>query len=231
MRNINANKLFGALVSASIIVALVLGMYVALWPVDVLQNWTLTTDKDTYQTNETVIVTTRFDKVRNVTGISKRYIECETRNESINRIPISEGEANRSVQTKANNAIYLRIPSNIAELPSTCHIEIVVEYNIYTFRKHTESTKTPSFVVNQAKEAQEPTVDTPDTDNQVVENSPSNSQTQARNLPQPNLGVAETSPEYIEESPIVPPQNALCSIDGVNLVLGIVDFITPGRIC
>lgn len=218
---LNITKLLGATVSMSIAIAVLVGLYMTLWPVDVLQNWTITTNKRLYQTGETIELTTHFDKVREVTGISKRYIECETPAASTNRIPVSEGEANRKAQTNSNNVIYLRIPTDVPQLPATCHIEIVVEYSIYSFRKHTETTRTPDFTVEQAQMSKKAPPVNPDNDNSVVENAqPNNSPSDvARREPAPSASSPNTQ-TVPESSSVIPPNDAIvCRIPIVTWLL------------
>lgn len=204
--------------AGSVVLAALTFMYILLAPVDVLQNWSLKTDKNEYRTGETLIVTSKFDKVRDVSGTAKRYIECKTRNGSTNRIAIGEKEANRRSQVNGSNQIYLGVPSDIIDTPTTCVIDIVVEYRIYRFRDHTEHTKTPEFKVTKAEQAQEENVVTQDNDNQVVENSPVKGKSNARSAPLPET-ITDT-PSVTEPSPVVPPNTSIvCRIPIVTTLL------------
>lgn len=224
MKKFSVGNAISYLATGSIVVAALVFTFISLIPIDVLNNWNLTTDKPEYEVGSTLIVTTKFDKLRNVTGTSKRYIECKTRNGSTNRIAIGEKEADRTPQKRASNEIYLGIPRDTIEPPTTCFVEIVVTYNIYSFRNHTETARTPEFKVIEQPEKQStlPEVTTPDNDNEVVENAPVNrSKDTARSVP-----VPETFAPGVEEtSPVEPPNNAIvCQVPPItflyNLLVG-----------
>lgn len=125
------------IISVSLLTIASLFVYTLVFPVDVLKDWTLTVDKDAYVAGDTIRVTTRFSKIRDVSGISKRYIICQALNDSANRIPINEALADRPPQSGVND-IYLKIPKEIPNLPTKCHIEIDIEYEIYAYRRHYE---------------------------------------------------------------------------------------------
>lgn len=224
-----ASKALTYTITGAILLSGALFAFMALAPVDVLSNWSLSVDASKqYPEGSTIVVETRFNKLRSVTGISKRYIVCDTPNRSNVRIPVNEAAADRSQSKNNNELIYLAIPQSIPSLPSTCQIEIVIEYTIYSFRKHVESVKSNSFTVIEEKNQEDPLSVSPDSDNMVVENAPPTKSPNARIVPlEPTFSPQQvTSPpdntdnQEEENSPRVPPcQTFLINALGIQVCL------------
>lgn len=203
-------------VSFAIVLSALVFAYISLVPVDVLKDWSYTIYKDTYSTGETIRITSHFKKVRNVTGISRRYIYCRTTTGSYNRQPIGEATADRPVQTGSAD-IYLSIPSSLPNLPAKCYIEANVDYTIYTFRKHIEINKTAEFTVVQKTTVikADPLKDK-GTDNAVMENSPKTDNSFSSSLPAPDSDKQTPTQENTPKTPNTSPGFVDRIIDGLQ---------------
>lgn len=212
--------------SVGIIILTIVGVYVFTVPVDVLQDWTLDIDKSEYQAGEKITVHNKVRKVRSVSGISKRYIVCNTPRGSTLRSPMPEGVADRPQQTVSTD-VQLIIPDDLPNLPATCYVEIVVSYDIYTVRKHVETNRTQDFTVLPPKnQTKIKTPVTQNNDNEVVENAPENptkgnasDRPLERSAPLPSSGSGSGS--AVEEEPVTQPPTLLERVEGT--VRGVLD--------
>lgn len=115
--------------------------YSLLAPVDVLKDWTLTTKEMTYNNGSEITVISRLTKVMDVRGRSERFLICGNQAYPINEAIASSGFGSR--QTKLN----MILPDNVPNLPKKCHIDIVVNYQIYGYRPFQEEQSTNEFTV------------------------------------------------------------------------------------
>lgn len=227
-------NLLSYLATGAVIFSALLFTYVTVVPLDILQDWKLTVDKSQYKIGDDILVRSEFKKIRSVTGIAKRYIECKnTSGKFSNRVQANEASADRPVGSGGSD-LYLTIPDNIPNLPATCRISVVVEYEIYAFRKHTESTKSGEFIVYPSDKQSNVISPNQQDDNVVVENSPATGSTNARrdNFPSqqtqpqaPSSNDLMPNPGVVEESEVIPPNDALvCKLGPVtgiyNLIVG-----------
>lgn len=213
-------KAVGRAIVNSIAFAIVLSAlvfaYVSLVPVDVLKDWSYTIYKDTYTTGETIVITSHFKKIRNVTGISRRYIYCKTPSGSYSRDPIGEASADRPAQSGSAD-IYLSIPSALPTLPTTCYIEANIDYTIYTFRKHTEINRTSEFTVIKKETVKKSNpLNSEDTDNAVIENSPKSGNDFSDTFPVPHSENQTPIKEDQPRTPDAPPGFIDRVVDGVQ---------------
>lgn len=138
---------FFYVVTALLLVSSALFIYIAVSPVDVLQNWTVTTPQEAHP-GEVVTLTIKYRKVRAVSGPSFRELECKNINESTSRYPIDRSLGNRPVTMDGQTntiEVDVQLPDNVPNLPRTCHITTTVNYTIYTFRTFTEFNQSNDF--------------------------------------------------------------------------------------
>lgn len=207
-------------ITTVIVLSCVLFAYMALSPIDILQNWKLTVDTSKeYKEGSVLTVNTQFDKVRSITGISKRYIICDTPNNANVRFPLNEADADRGETVSNREQIYFTIPTTLPSLPANCEVEIVIEYTVYSFRKHLEIQRSNPFKVIEDKKAK---AEEPESGNIYTESSeadyPQNSRVMPREIPREIPKPAErqvqppkdtTKPTTDEDSPIRPPCDRL----------------------
>lgn len=122
--------------------------YVMLAPVDVLKQWQVHVDEKAYHPGDDVVLHVNYQKVREATGTSYRYLECRTPRGSLERYPISQAEANRGSGIGSADVV-VKLPSRVPNLPAQCRIALAVEYTIYTFRIHPEHAESNYFEVKE----------------------------------------------------------------------------------
>lgn len=222
MGKLTVGKIVGGVTSGIIILSFLVGLYLVFSPVDVLENWSLRVKEETYETGQDIVGTSEFTKIRAVTGIAKRYIECKNAEGRFNnRILISEGRADRPPEIRGTD-VYLKIPQTIPNLPVRCRIAITVEYEIYSFRKHLETNISNEFNVKQAERSEAPEPISQENDSFVVESAPKKNGNASVNsnrevVPAPTV---ESTPENPEESPVVPPNTSIiCRLPVVTWVI------------
>lgn len=138
--NIAQYVLAGAIVVGSLTIG-VLTMY----PVDVLDNWKITVPEKSYYAGDTAVIYSTYTKKRDVTGIAKRYIECENQNSASIRYPLNEAVADRKAGERTGTAVVVKLPSDIPNLPTECRINIAVTYKVNAFKEVHESETSNSF--------------------------------------------------------------------------------------
>lgn len=115
--------------------------------VDVLKDWRLVLPNQAIHAGDTIVVQSLYTKTMNVTGKSTRYVECTTDGNGIYiRYPISEAVANRATGTSGTGIVML-MPKTIPNLPTTCRINVTIEYDIMLFRKVVESANSDTFTL------------------------------------------------------------------------------------
>lgn len=191
-------RIFINSVSFAIILSAVVFAYISLVPIDVLKDWHYTIHKDTYSTGETILITSTYRKVRAITGNSRRYIYCKTPSGSYNRKELGDAPADRPPQAGTTD-IYLSIPTDLPTLPTTCYIEVDIDYTIYTFRKFVETNRTAEFTVIEGKNTPNVTSGGATSGNVIAGNPP----IIVQNEIQPSPEEDTTAPES-EDSPVTP---------------------------
>lgn len=141
---INGLSMLFALV---IISASALFAFVVLTPVKVLKDWHLGVVQQDYHPGDDITVLSTFNKVRNASGTSYRFLECTNPvNGNQVRYPIDQSDGSRPASF-GSAQLLLHIPDSIPNLPISCHINITVVYNVYSFRKVTQTAITNNFQV------------------------------------------------------------------------------------
>lgn len=129
------------LILTTLIVALIFGA-----PIQVLRDWHLQTDANSYHPNDTIELQSTSVKLRDATGKVNRVIECDSGKDSTVQYALNLSMAKRP--PGANTSVYgLKIPSNVVDIPVTCRVVITVTYRVYWIRDITESTVSNNFVV------------------------------------------------------------------------------------
>lgn len=120
--------------------------YVLLAPIDVVTDWELRVEDQTYHPGDDIIVHASYKKLKDVNGTAYYYLECETDRDTLVRYPINQTEGNRPKGTGQTD-ILLQIPSALPSPTARCRIAVSVGYNIYTFRKFVENNESNYFNV------------------------------------------------------------------------------------
>jgi hypothetical protein len=135
--------------SVAILIFSLLFAYLAFAPLNVLNDWQIIVDGSVHHPGETVSVVSQYKKLKNVSGLASRYLECKNFNGSYTRYPVSTAKANRSAGTTATG-VFIKIPTNIPGLPTKCRVSISIDYKVYTFRTATEANSSKDFsLVNE----------------------------------------------------------------------------------
>ncbi len=134
--------------AVSLVLASLVFAYILLVPIDVVTNWKLHVDPNTYQPGDEVVVHASYKKLKNVGGQAFYYLECKTERGSLARYPLSQTEASRP-QGEGEIDTPLHLPSDLPGLPTECRIYVSVDYTIYTFRKFVENNASNYFEVKE----------------------------------------------------------------------------------
>lgn len=149
MKRLDTYKLLNiASVVVIVLVVFIISMslYIRFAPVDVIKNstWKLTVAKSLYHVGEDIPVHIVSDKVRSVGGTFTVSAECKNQSGVFVSYPISETHVNRA-KGHVETEISTRVPDRIPNLPTTCRIGYVLEYQIYSFRDFSEYNFTNEF--------------------------------------------------------------------------------------
>lgn len=142
------------LYSASVVILIsgVFLFYLLFSPVQVLTHWQLKVDgSKPYMPASTVNISSTYTKVRNVSGVSKKYLQCHKPNstEWDSYIPLTESDANKPSITVGHSVTAVAIPLDVPSLPNTCRIYIHVSYQINPLRTYEQYNYSNSFHVNK----------------------------------------------------------------------------------
>lgn len=156
-----ANLSMYALALSIAVGSIVIGIAL-LYPIDVLTNWTIRLDKTSYVAGETTIVQSLYTKNGSYTGTAKRYIECKSVNNIYIRYPLNEAVADRAASaTPTGTGVPITMPLNIPNLPTTCVINISIDYKINALRTVNESQNSPSFQLTPVGQPTQPVTPQP----------------------------------------------------------------------
>ena len=134
------NLLSYILFAASAVVLVVLVAFTM--QVDVLKNWKLELPSGPIHAGDTIVVQSTYTKVRAVTGVATRYLECASVQGAFIRYPINQATADRAPGVSIGTGVVLKIPETVPGLPAQCRISINVRYQVYPWRAVTEFTST-----------------------------------------------------------------------------------------
>lgn len=112
--------------------------------ITVIKDWKLSVPIADIHAGDTVTLVSQYTKVRDVTGTSVRYIECQNSNHIYIRYPLNEAVANRAAG-HGGTGVVVKVPETIPALPTTCKFTIALEYDVYPWRKVNISQSTQSF--------------------------------------------------------------------------------------
>lgn len=195
------NARFWQFLNAALLSALIaIIAFVLFSPVDVLKNetWKLTVQGDTHYPGDVLVVKSEYEKVRDVTGVAKRYIECKNPIGGYVRYPINEADANRQPtgenKPRTGTGVFLPVPVNIP-VPTDCFVTISITYDIYklgnwTLRSHTETNSSGIFKLLPKPEG---------TDESCVSNC---QQSNSLNVELKNVPIDSTQPMNYETKPV-----------------------------
>lgn len=119
--------------------------------ITVLKDWKLSVPAAEIHAGDTVTLVSEYTKVRDVTGRSIRYIECQNQQHIYIRYPLNEAVANRGSGT-AGTGVVVKVPDSIPYLPTTCKFTIAIEYDVYPWRKVDISNSTNEFTLLPRRE-------------------------------------------------------------------------------
>jgi hypothetical protein len=145
--NIASTLMF--LTSAVILVAVVLFTL----HIHVVKDWTLTVLGGDKHAGDTITVQSVYTKTRPVSGMASSYIECKSGSGSYVRYHINDARADRA-PGYADTGVVLKLPTDIPNLPTSCHISISVAYPVYPWRMVTEYAATKDFALLPNSETQ-----------------------------------------------------------------------------
>ena len=131
--------------SALVTIASFIAVVLTVSPVQVIDDWVLSTDKSEYNLGDTVNIQSSGNKRFSLPGDAERTLVC------INGSRISTYPLNKSFNTDVkkgpfNLVVPVPLPVTLELVPRTCRIDIDVEYPIYGF-KASESTN--NFIIKK----------------------------------------------------------------------------------
>lgn len=129
-----ANIITGTLLTASLV--MIVGVVYFAFSIQVITNWRLTPPTGDIHAGDTIIVASRYTKLRQVTGTSRRTLECQTQPGIYLSTPLNRVDANRAPGT-TGTGVLVTIPKaikGIASLPDPCHVCIALAYPVLPFR-------------------------------------------------------------------------------------------------
>lgn len=201
------NKALKYVLITLLTINLVLFGYILFGQVDVIQDdsWTISVDKTSYVEGDTIAATSEYTKLRQVSGESKRYLDCLNANGGEVRYPLNGAVADR-VAGKNATGINLTVPE-VKEAPTKCHVTIVLRYEIFRpFRYHTEQKKsadfeillrndevstTPPVSINPNSDTPQRSSNSNNTPNQTTNNTTNNTTNTTNNNPAPETPEPE----------------------------------------
>ena len=113
--------------------------YLSVNHVEVLDNWSIRTDKVEYREGDDVKVTSTFDKLYSLEGITTRTLVCVSTGREQSYAPVtitSNAPAGKGI-TRMTEA---RIPLGVIDgLPKQCYYTFKSVYNLYGFQSENRS--------------------------------------------------------------------------------------------
>jgi hypothetical protein len=207
------------LYSASVVIALsgFILLYLVFAPVQVLKDWKISVPNQEYTPGSTIYITSYYTKVRDVSGSSKRYLQCYKPNSTDwdGYIPLTESDANRPKITNGKSVTAIAIPIDVPALPNTCRIYINVVYQINPFREYEQFNYSNTFKIEQGKT----------TSNQQAQIQPQETiqpvQPMVTLTPENTDFQNQQAPSVVEDSPPTTTQN----VGPLKIVTGLIDGI------
>lgn len=216
-----ANLSMYALALSIAVGSIVIGVAL-LYPIDVMKNWTIKLDKTSYTAGETTLVQSLYTKTSSYNGTAKRYIECKNVNNVYIRYPLNEAKADRaSGKTPTGTGIPITMPIDIPNLPTTCVINISIDYKINALRTVNESQNSPSFQLTPVGQptqpvTPQPTQSTQSTQTQKVQPTDSEPQTDI----QPSNQAQTINNDYSTTNNEAPQAPKTCAVNLLGIKLG-----------
>lgn len=127
--------------------------YIAFWPVDVLQNWVLEMPGKSFTAGQSINVVSQYDKVREVEGVSHRYVSCDDRRGINVRYEINSARADRTSGLNKGTGVPITFPLIVPDLPAQCRFSISICYDINILKQHCEFNETGFFTLNPESKA------------------------------------------------------------------------------
>jgi hypothetical protein len=134
-------------VATAIFLATALVLYALVIPITVLHDWRVVAPAGTYKVGQTIVIQSLFTKTKEVDGVSHRNLLCINPTNAEVAYPIDNAVANHQAAHNAGVGIPITIP--LVVTPTTCELQISIEYKVYPFRTVTQyATSNPFKVVN-----------------------------------------------------------------------------------
>lgn len=175
--------------------------------VTVLKDWTINLPTQPIHAGDTINVQSVYTKLRPLTGTAERYVDCKGFKGGYIRYLVNKAVANRAPAVHTGTGIVILIPMGIPDLPTQCHISIVVTYQVYPWRAITQFNQSKDFTLlpslspvtsqQPAASAESSTASNPipvaasSTGNIV---SPSSNPTSTNTSAQPNTSQSQAAP-------------------------------------
>lgn len=126
---------------------ILIGTFLFTMQVKVLDNWTLSIPTVDLKAGQEATIVSEYTKLRDVTGVAKRYVECRNEKGAYIRYPLNEAVANRA-SGNGGTGIIVKIPTDIPNLPAKCRFTVAIVYEVYPWRKVNQSNSTNEFTFN-----------------------------------------------------------------------------------
>ena len=96
--------------------------------VRVLANWQLILPKQPIHAGDPVTIQSSYTKLRPVTGVASRYLDCKNESGAIIRYPINQATADHAPGTSTGTGVVVQMPTTIPDLPADCRFSINIRY-------------------------------------------------------------------------------------------------------
>ena len=122
--------------------------------VKVLENWKLIGPTNDVHVGDTVVVQSTYNKVRDASGESVRYITCKNRSGVWIRYELNRATSDRA-KGVGGTGIPLTIRRDIADVPATCKFDIAIKYDgVLPFKSVNVYQSTKNFLLLPEREDQ-----------------------------------------------------------------------------
>jgi hypothetical protein len=125
-----ANIITGSLFLSS--AAILIGVVYFAMNIEVIKDWTLTLPNSDIHAGDTIVVASRYTKLKQVRGTSVRSLECQSTPGIFVSYPLSKVSANRA-PGNTGTGIIVTMPEQligVQKLPDTCRVCIALSYPV-----------------------------------------------------------------------------------------------------
>ena len=118
--------------------------------IKVLENWKLSIPNTEIHVGDTVTIESTYNKLRDTSGESTRYITCKNKAGLWVRYELNRATSDRA-KGKGGTGIVVIIRRDIADVPTQCKFEVAIRYEVLPFRSVHVVNETNTFTLYPEK--------------------------------------------------------------------------------